>query len=148
MAWCLHSDNRPLPWASVDPCLCHHIMASLGHNELIWYLMKLWFPFHIDGLVRERRNSNANALELRLSCTHPSICARIQPVLSWNFASLFRPLCVPFLTTSLVQITRTTLKAIQPASGPSEVPPTSWHLTMKSRRRCGWRARWGSLTRH
>ena len=26
----------------------------------------------IDGLVQERRYSNANALELRLSCTNPS----------------------------------------------------------------------------
>ena len=29
---------------------------------------------HIDGLVQERRNSTANALELCLSCTNPSIC--------------------------------------------------------------------------
>ena len=29
---------------------------------------------HSDGLVHERRNSIANALELRLSCTNPSIC--------------------------------------------------------------------------
>ena len=29
--------------------------------------------FHIDGLVQERRNSIANALELRLSVTNPSI---------------------------------------------------------------------------
>ena len=29
---------------------------------------------HIDGLVQERRNSIANALELRLSYTNPSIC--------------------------------------------------------------------------
>ena len=28
---------------------------------------------HIDRLVQERRNSIANALELRLSCTNPSI---------------------------------------------------------------------------
>ena len=31
---------------------------------------------HIDGLIQERRNSIANALELRLSCTNPSICSR------------------------------------------------------------------------
>ena len=30
-----------------------------------------WFNIH--GLVQERRNSIANALELRLSCTKPSI---------------------------------------------------------------------------
>ena len=29
---------------------------------------------HIDGLVQERRNSIANALELRLPCTNPSKC--------------------------------------------------------------------------
>ena len=28
---------------------------------------------HIDRLVQERRNSIANALELRLSCTNPPI---------------------------------------------------------------------------
>ena len=28
---------------------------------------------HIDGLVQERRNSIANAMELRLSCTKQSI---------------------------------------------------------------------------
>ena len=30
---------------------------------------------HIDGLMQERRNPIANTLELRLSCTNPSICA-------------------------------------------------------------------------
>ena len=28
---------------------------------------------HIDGLVQERRNSNALAMELRISCDNPSI---------------------------------------------------------------------------
>ena len=28
----------------------------------------------LDGLVQERRNSIANTLELRLSCTNPSYC--------------------------------------------------------------------------
>ena len=28
--------------------------------------------YHIDGLMQERRNSIANALELRLPCTYPS----------------------------------------------------------------------------
>ena len=32
----------------------------------------------IDGLVQERRNSNANALELRLSCTNPAKCEHQQ----------------------------------------------------------------------
>ena len=29
---------------------------------------------HLDGLVQERRNSSALAVELCLSCTNPSIC--------------------------------------------------------------------------
>ena len=29
---------------------------------------------YIDGFVQERRNSSALAMELRLSCTNPSIC--------------------------------------------------------------------------
>ena len=29
---------------------------------------------YINGLVQERRNSSAKALELRLSCTNPLVC--------------------------------------------------------------------------
>ena len=32
---------------------------------------------HLDALVQERRNSIANALELRLSCTNQSVYQRI-----------------------------------------------------------------------
>ena len=35
--------------------------------------------YHFDGLVQERRNSSALAMELRLSCTSPSIC-NIRPI--------------------------------------------------------------------
>ena len=37
--------------------------------SLQWWSM---VTYDIDGLVQERRNSIANALELRLSCTNPS----------------------------------------------------------------------------
>ena len=40
------------------------------------YIFDIYGIFHykdeIDGLVQERRNSIADALELRLSCTNPS----------------------------------------------------------------------------
>ena len=39
---------------------------------------------HIDGLVQERRNSTANALELRLSCTNPSI-SRCPIFKTWQY---------------------------------------------------------------
>ena len=39
-------------------------------------ILNLFIPLYdINGLVQERRNSIANALELRLSCTNPSICS-------------------------------------------------------------------------
>ena len=38
----------------------------------IWYELPLGHVQYIDGLVQERRNSSANALELHLSCTNPS----------------------------------------------------------------------------
>ena len=48
------------------------------------------FMEYIDGLVKERCNSSANALELRLSCTNPSIWA------SQNF-QIHCPNISPFL---------------------------------------------------
>ena len=38
------------------------------------YVTSLYCTHYIDGLVQERRNSIALAMELRLSCTNPSIC--------------------------------------------------------------------------
>ena len=38
---------------------------------------ELGISIPIDGLMQEKRNSIANALELRLSCTNPSIWAAI-----------------------------------------------------------------------
>ena len=40
------------------------------------------FGDNFDGLVQERRNSIANALELRLSCTKPPISTRGFAVIS------------------------------------------------------------------
>ena len=58
-----------------------------ARGKSVWILFGVWVPiiflheviaadpdFDIDGLVHERRNSIANALELRLSCTNPLIC--------------------------------------------------------------------------
>ena len=39
---------------------------------------------HLNGLVQESRNSIANALELRLSCTNPSMCTCISIRFSQN----------------------------------------------------------------
>ena len=45
---------------------------------------------HIDGLVQERRKSSALAMELRLSCTNPSVLSEWKPVhlnTFFNFAA-------------------------------------------------------------
>ena len=44
----------------------------IAPKDVKWYC-KIGEPHYIDGLVQERRNSIAIALELRLSCTNPSI---------------------------------------------------------------------------
>ena len=56
-------------------CLFPSLLCNVGNNHqnhqssIITKI--LWA--HFDGLEQERRNSIANALELRLSCTNPSI---------------------------------------------------------------------------
>ena len=48
---------------------------SISYLHGMWNTVIYW-PIgldYIDGLVQERRNSIVNALELRLSCTNPSI---------------------------------------------------------------------------
>ena len=38
-----------------------------------WLDIEFQIILHFDGLVQERRNSSALAMELRLSCTNPAI---------------------------------------------------------------------------
>ena len=67
---------------------------------------------HFDGLVQERRNSIANALELRLSCTNPSIwdeglCKKdATPLLThWSYVSLALTHRFVFIHTSSTELT-------------------------------------------
>ena len=46
---------------------------------------------YIDGLVQERRNSSAFAMELRLSCINPSILFKIQRCVSISISQEFIP---------------------------------------------------------
>ena len=49
---------------------------------------------HIDGLVQERRNSSALAMELRLSCTNPALIIQKH---NWNGPAILNPfLTIPF----------------------------------------------------
>ena len=48
----------------------------LGRLEAQWLsgLYPVYRVSYIDGLMQERRNSSASAMELGLSCINPSIC--------------------------------------------------------------------------
>ena len=48
-----------------------------------------WCIYHIDGLVQERRNSIANAQELRLSCTNSFICQTCVSRAQWVMDSFW-----------------------------------------------------------
>ena len=62
MAWCW-AGNKPLP-----------VCITIRSYSLYPFVISLEATAYLfDGLVQERRNSIADALELRLSCTNPSI---------------------------------------------------------------------------
>ena len=57
--------------------LCWLLCCSHEHaDQQTLKLPVIWDDSHVDGFVQERRNSIANTLELRLSCTNPSIWRR------------------------------------------------------------------------
>ena len=58
-----------------------------------WYHWKA--QGHVDGLVQDRRKSIANALELRLSCTNPSMCDN-------DINVVHRKVCQPFVHLNVV----------------------------------------------
>ena len=66
------------PWWQWFPfwCWLNEPQISVSQAYSIGTSGKWEVEHYIDGLVQERRNSIANALELRLSCTNPSICVR------------------------------------------------------------------------
>ena len=55
-------ENASIWWCHHDPGEVSLVHVIVGHR---WH--------HFDGLVQERRNSSALAMELRLSCTDPLI---------------------------------------------------------------------------
>ena len=68
-------------WWSICVCCCYWRLTE-KFKQQCWVctfhkskclLQRMQFSAYIDGLVQERRNSIANALELHLSCTNPSI---------------------------------------------------------------------------
>ena len=60
-------------------CILYNVVGDCWSNSTKMGINSNWslHDFCIDGLVQERCNSIANALELRLSCTNRSICATV-----------------------------------------------------------------------
>ena len=57
-----------------QPFLTPDVSLHFSHQFYIYLLNILYVKMkHIDGIVKEKRNPISNALELRLSCTNPSI---------------------------------------------------------------------------
>ena len=57
--------------------------TSSGEEEIV-VLLLICMDSYIDGLVQERHNSSALAMEIRLSCTNPSIYFLVSIYLSLN----------------------------------------------------------------
>ena len=85
-SWHIYTPPKQQSWrgGSILVSPCPSVRPSVHPSYMAWknqssYRLKLHLiPFmvsyyNIDGLVQERRNSSALAMELRLSCTNPSI---------------------------------------------------------------------------
>ena len=57
----------------MPPVHSANLVANSGNTAYEVDVIRYWYVAHINGLVQERHNSIANTLELRLSCTDPSI---------------------------------------------------------------------------
>ena len=69
-------------WPTVDSKITIHLPHSLfdfilieSSSNYFWVIDHKISSASFDGLVEERGNSIANALELSLSCTNPSVCS-------------------------------------------------------------------------
>ena len=54
-------------------------LVGLDSVEKVSPHPEVYYQEHFDGLVQERCNSTALAVELRLSCTNPSISSECRP---------------------------------------------------------------------
>ena len=59
---------------SLSVSLIKLILNALIGRGPVWMIFPFEYKSYINMLVEERRNSIANALELRLSCTYPPTC--------------------------------------------------------------------------
>ena len=62
-----------------ESCECYTTEILHNTENVIFVKVKFWVDrLYIDGLVQERCNSSALAMELRLSCINPLICKWVE----------------------------------------------------------------------
>ena len=59
-------------WPNETKSSCDRLGMGWHCDFTVWYYSLFWLQY-FNGLVQERRNSIANAIELHLYCTNPSI---------------------------------------------------------------------------
>ena len=72
--WHLRVHVSPLlmHWRYYSLALSHRFVTVTMQSNLLIHVSMIIAPHHMGGLVWERRNSSALAMELRLSCPNPS----------------------------------------------------------------------------
>ena len=70
----MHVDPQPHSSSATDTLPWHCGQKSTVHQGCVICLSYPFSYVYLDGLVQERRNSSALAMELRLSCPNPLIC--------------------------------------------------------------------------
>ena len=75
---------------------------------------------HFDGLVQDNRNSSATAIELRLSCTNPSICLLLLAL--WLLQSISFYYGVKAKILEILVLYHSGLKLTVPLLVPSDTP--------------------------
>ena len=81
---------RPtVPWKEIQDIQRLVKLAACRMQALSLESLRLHWS-HVDGLVQERCNSIANALELHLSCTNPSLCLHAGTTLKPQTACVFK----------------------------------------------------------
>ena len=91
-----HTTGLGRVWSKQAVKLPQVVAGVMGSRYLTWGIVKfdfLWASFddnmicHIDGVVQERHNSSALAIELHPSCTNPLICINTAPL--WSPAPIY-----------------------------------------------------------
>ena len=119
--------------------------------HLVFKAVMSWcYHGYIDGLMQERRNSIANPLELRLSCTSPSIwtfrlCFQLLLgvlQLGWITVYLSDPLTRGYMTASAIYVMTSQVKYlfglrhVEEFSGPLKLFYVSSRLISSLKRNC------------